>query len=84
MGGFLFGSLVLIGLEVLLQPGSAKKAEQAGGVLTGLLRRALSPDVAGVPLKHKPSEAPAPTPPHNTRGPATPVNNAPAPTGTWV
>lgn len=51
MRGFVAGSLVLIVLYVALQPGTADKAEQGGNVLVGMLRRALSPEVAGVPDK---------------------------------
>lgn len=54
MMGFLFGSLVLIAIEVGLQPGVADKAVQGGGAVTALIKRALSPDVAGIPDKSQP------------------------------
>jgi len=49
--GFLAGSLALIALYVGLQPGAARAAEVGGGVAVEALRRALSPDVAGVPQR---------------------------------
>jgi hypothetical protein len=49
--GFFTGSLALIVLYVALQPGSARAAEAGGGVVVEALRRALSPDVAGVPQR---------------------------------
>lgn len=47
--GFLAGSLLLIGLYVLVQPGVASKVEQASGLSLQALRRALSPEAPGVP-----------------------------------
>jgi hypothetical protein len=49
--GFFAGSLALIAFYVLLKPGSARAAEAGGGVVVEGLRRALSPDVAGVPQR---------------------------------
>jgi hypothetical protein len=49
MRGFLAGSLALIVLYVAVQPGTASKAQTGGNVLVGLLRRALSPQIAGLP-----------------------------------
>jgi hypothetical protein len=49
--GFATGSLALIALYVALKPGSARAAEAGGGVVVEALRRALSPDVAGVPQR---------------------------------
>lgn len=51
LAGFALGSLALIALYVGLQPGAAAAAEAGGGVLVKSLRRALSPDVAGVPQR---------------------------------
>lgn len=47
--GFLAGSLVLIVTYTLLQPGAANQVSSASNVGVQLLRRALSPQVAGVP-----------------------------------
>lgn len=47
--GFLAGSLALIALYVLVQPGVAEKVEQASGLSLSTFRRALSPQSAGVP-----------------------------------
>lgn len=47
--GFLAGSLVLVALYVAVQPGSGRAVQEGGGWLISGLRRALSPDVAGVP-----------------------------------
>jgi hypothetical protein len=49
MRGFVVGSLALIVLYVVVQPGTADKAATGGNVLVSLLRRALSPQVAGIP-----------------------------------
>ena len=49
MRGFLVGSLALIVLYVAVQPGSAAKAQTGSNVLVSTLRRALSPQVAGLP-----------------------------------
>jgi len=51
MRGFLLGSLVLVGLYVAVQPEGARAAAQGGNWLVSGLRRALSPEVAGVPQK---------------------------------
>lgn len=51
MRGILAGSLTLIVLYVVVQPGSADKANTAAAVLQKALRRALSPAVAGVPQR---------------------------------
>lgn len=53
MKGFLAGTLLLVALQVGLQPGSAGKASQGSGVLLALLRRLMDPRVAGVP-DHRP------------------------------
>lgn len=49
MKGFVAGSLALIVLYVVVQPGAADKAATGGNVLVSMLRRALSPQVAGLP-----------------------------------
>lgn len=49
MRGFVLGTMTLIVLEALLQPGAAEAAGQGGNVLVGLLQRLLSPQVAGIP-----------------------------------
>ena len=51
MRGFLLGSLALIVLYVVVQPGTAKAAQAGGNVLVEGLRRALSADVAGIPAR---------------------------------
>lgn len=51
MRGVLAGSLALIVLYVVVQPGASSKVEQGGNVITKLFRRALSPGVAGVPQR---------------------------------
>ena len=51
MIGFAVGSLVLIGLYVVVQPGSARAAEAGSNVLVSGLRRLLSADVAGIPAR---------------------------------
>lgn len=53
MRGFLVGSLGLIVLYVALQPNSASTVEKGSNVLTALLRRGLSADVAGIPARKK-------------------------------
>ena len=55
MRGFLAGSLALIVLYVVVQPGTAGKAATGGTVLVSALRRALSPQVAGVPNRGQPT-----------------------------
>jgi hypothetical protein len=47
--GFLVGTMLLVGLEVLVQPQTSSQVSSGGNVLVGLLRRLLSPDVAGIP-----------------------------------
>lgn len=54
MRGFVVGSLVLIVLYVALKPGSAAAVEVGGNVVVDGLRRALSPDVAGLPQRGGP------------------------------
>lgn len=49
--GFAVGSLALIALYVGLQPNAATAAEAGGNALVGMLRRALSADVAGLPRR---------------------------------
>jgi hypothetical protein len=51
MRGFAFGSLVLIIGYAVLQPGAADAATVGGNALVQLLRRGLSPSVAGVPQR---------------------------------
>jgi len=51
--GFLSGTLTLIVLYVVVQPGASSKTEQAGGVLVAGMRRWLSSGVAGVPDRTK-------------------------------
>lgn len=58
MRGFLVGSLALIVLYVAVQPGSAAKAQTGSNVLVSTLRRALSPQVAGLPNRAKPAPPP--------------------------
>lgn len=55
MGGFLLGSLLLVGLSALLQQRAASQAKGAATVAVGLLQRVLSPEVAGIPNKAKTS-----------------------------
>lgn len=59
MRGFLAGSLALIVLYVAVQPGNAAKAQTGSNTLVSLLRRALSPQVAGVPNRARNPAAPA-------------------------
>lgn len=62
MKGFIVGSLGLIVLYVVVQPGAAGAAETASGWLQQGMRRWLSPKVAGVPDRTKkasPAAAPA-------------------------
>jgi hypothetical protein len=49
MRGFVLGSLGLIVLQVLLQPGSADSVAAGGNIIAATARRLLSADVAGVP-----------------------------------
>lgn len=51
MRGFLVGSLVLIALEVAVQPGGVKAAAAGTTWLGKALQRLLSPAVAGVPQR---------------------------------
>ncbi len=51
MGGFLAGSLTLIVLDVLLQPGASDKVGAASNLSLGLFRRFLASDVAGIPQR---------------------------------
>lgn len=46
--GFLAGSLVLIGVYVLVQDGTSGRVDQASNVIVALLRRVMSPDAAGI------------------------------------
>lgn len=48
MRGFIAGSLALIVLYVVVQPGAAARAATGGGVLVDLLQRAISPQVAAI------------------------------------
>lgn len=49
MRGFVAGTLVLIVLDVLVQPQVSGQVAAGGNLLVALLQRALSPSVAGVP-----------------------------------
>lgn len=51
MRGFVAGSLLLIALHALVQPGAAGGLAAGGGALAGGIRRLLSPGVAGVPQR---------------------------------
>lgn len=65
MSGFLSGSLVLIALWVLVQEGTSSKVEDASGLSLRMLRRAVSPDVAGLPdraRRRAGATSPAPAP----------------------
>jgi len=80
--GILAGSLTLIVIYVVVQPGASSKVQQGGNVLTGALQRLLSPGVAGVPQRAgaKPAKKPPasgfpdvpdrgyPNVPHNPQG----------------
>lgn len=47
-GGFLLGSVVLIATWVLVQDGVSGRVDQASNVFVKLLRRVMSPEVAGL------------------------------------
>lgn len=49
MKGFIGGTLALVVLYVAVSPGTADKVTAGTGVLNAMLRRLLSPDVAGMP-----------------------------------
>lgn len=51
MRGFVAGSLGLIVLYVVLQRGSANNIESGGSLVVAFLKRATSPEVAGVPRR---------------------------------
>lgn len=51
MRGFVVGSLALIVLYVVVQPGSASKLSTGSNVLSSSFARLLSPDAAGVPQR---------------------------------
>lgn len=78
MRGAIVGSLVLVIAYVGLQPGVAGKAAAGGGVITALLRRAMSPDVAGIPnragFKGGGQSALSPANPHSPVSPLNPLN----------
>jgi hypothetical protein len=57
VGAFLFGSLALIVLNALLGDGAADAVEKGGQASTSLLRRALSPEVAGIPQRKSVTDA---------------------------
>lgn len=59
--GFATGSLALIALYVIVQPGASDRAGQASSWLQQGMRRWLASDVAGVPDRTKKSR-PASTP----------------------
>jgi hypothetical protein len=46
--GFVAGSLALIILYVVVQPGTSGKVEQGGNTLVALTKRLFSPEVAGI------------------------------------
>lgn len=58
MRGFLVGTLVLVGFDVLIQPNASGQVVAGGNVLVSLLRRLLSPDVAGIPDRRDPTVNP--------------------------
>lgn len=47
-GGFLLGSVVLIGMYVLYQPGVSGRVSDASNIFVAITRRLLSPDAAGI------------------------------------
>jgi len=51
MRGFVVGSLALIALYVLVQPGTSAKVSGGLGLTQAIFNRILSPDVAGIPRK---------------------------------
>ena len=51
--GFLVGSMALIVLYVAVQPGTADKLGLGSNAVIALIRRGLSPQVAGIPDKSK-------------------------------
>lgn len=51
MRGFVIGSLALVVLYALLQPGAADRVGQGSNVLVSGMRRILSGDVAGIPQR---------------------------------
>jgi hypothetical protein len=57
--GFFSGSLALIALYTVSQPGVAAKLGVGSNVVVGLLHRALSPGVAGLPDRSKKGSAAA-------------------------
>ncbi|GAA4699803.1 hypothetical protein [Phytohabitans rumicis] len=60
MGGFLAGGLALIVFYAVLQPGGAAAAEAGSNVVAQAARRAISPDVAGVPQRGRPGDSGGP------------------------
>lgn len=46
--GFFWGTLILAGLYVVVQPGASAKTEVASNVFVQSLRRLFSPQVAGI------------------------------------
>lgn len=77
MRGFLAGSLALIALEVLLRDSAAAKAETGIGLVVALVRRALSPQVAGLPQSGIPRKPLQPAEPPFRRAPDPPSNARP-------
>lgn len=69
--GFLAGSLVLVVLYVVVQDGASGRVEDASNVAQALLRRLLSPDVAGIGNHAQPSQQATLRP--NTPPPANPT-----------
>lgn len=61
MKGFVAGSLGLIILYVVVQAGTSSKLDAASKTSTSLLKRALSPGVAGIGNHNKVVAAPAKT-----------------------
>lgn len=63
MGGFLVGSLALIALYALVQNKAASNVQAGTTAFTSIVKRALSPDVAGIPLTSKSGPQPNPNKP---------------------
>lgn len=59
MKGFVTGSLALIILYVVVQAGTSSKLDSASKTSTSLLKRALSPGVAGIGNHNKVPATPA-------------------------
>ena len=70
MRGFLVGSLILIVLETVVQPGAAARVGGMFGWGQGLLQSALSPNVAAIHQRGANTAATSSTAPSVTRNPA--------------